>query len=142
MSKARPTSFSQALHPTTGHRALWVLSALLLFGCNKSPKEKLSGKWVGERIENVSAAQASRATGWVKGTTWEFSGDKMTVTIPAEPPRSGAFKIARIDGPKVMLSIARPDGLTVDSAMLTFADDKTLHWDIGQSREIVLAKTE
>jgi len=122
--------------------ALSALAAFALGGCSKSPKEKLSGKWVGERIENVSTDQASRAAGWVKGTSWEFAGDKMTVTVPAEPPRSGSYKIAKVDGSKVTLSIARPDGQTTDSATLTFADDKTLRWDIGESREIVLSRAE
>jgi hypothetical protein len=122
--------------------SLLLVVSLGLGGCSKSPKEKLWGKWVGERIENVSADQSARAGGWVRGSSWEFAGDKITITLPAEPPRSGAFKISKVEGSKVTLSIARPDGQTVDSALMTFVDDKTLRWDIGESREIVLSKVE
>jgi hypothetical protein len=142
MPHAPCASFAPARPARLVAASLIVLAALALTACSKSPKEKLAGKWTGDRIENVSARDASRAAAWVKGTTWEFSGEKMTVAIPAEPPRSGSYKVAKVEGDKVTLSIARPDGVTTDSAVLTFSDDKTLRWDIGESREIVLSKTE
>src|SRR5271155_5594787 len=62
-------------------------------GCEKSPRDKLQGRWLGESIENVPVSQAQKATGWVKGSAIEFSGNKVTVTIPAETPRTGSFKV-------------------------------------------------
>lgn len=115
---------------------------VLLASCSKSPEEKLAGKWTGDRIDNVSADQVARATGWVKGTTFEFSGDKLTVTVPAEPARKGTFKVTRLDGDKMVLSVARPDGPSQDEATLTLLDDKSMRWDIGQGREVLLVRAQ
>src|SRR5881394_1347607 len=98
----------------------------LLAGCAKRPEDKLAGKWVGDRIDNVSAEQVARATGWVKGTTFEFAGDKVTVTVPAEPARKGSFKVSRVDGDKMVLSVARPDVSTFDAATVTMHGDKIM----------------
>ena len=123
------------------HRIIPLLTMLFLFaGCAKRPEDKLAGKWVGDRIDNVTADQVARATGWVKGTTLEFAGDKLTVTLPAEPPRKGAFKVTRTEGDKIVLSVARPDTLTYDEATLTLHDGKSLSWDIGHGREVLLVR--
>jgi hypothetical protein len=122
-----------------------TLALTMLFlavGCGRAPEDKIAGKWIGERIDNVSADQVARATGWVKGTSMEFSGDKLTVTIPAEPARKGTFKVAKLEGDKMVLSVARSDGPGRDEATLTLMDDKTMRWDIGQGREILLVRAK
>jgi hypothetical protein len=137
------------------HRALvripflpLILGSLaLVAGCGKSPADKLAGKWVGDRIDNVSADDVARATGWVKGTSFEFAGDKVTVTIPAEPARKGTFKVAKAEGEKMTLAISRTDDKPGDStppdlALLTLIDAKTLRWDIGDSREVLLVRAQ
>jgi hypothetical protein len=58
-------------------------------GCGRGPADKLEGKWVGDRIDNVSAEQVARATAWVKATTLEFAGTA-TVTVPSEPSREAS----------------------------------------------------
>ena len=70
-------------------------------GCEKTPKDRLQGRWLGDSIENVPEAQLQKATGWVKGTALEFSGSKVTVTIPAESPRTGQFKVMKAEGDAV-----------------------------------------
>jgi hypothetical protein len=97
---------------------------------------------VGERIDNVSAEQLARATAWVKATTFEFAGDKVTVTIPTENARKGAFKVAKAEGDKLLLSVHRKDSAARDEIALTLQGDKTLRWDIGQSREITLVRAQ
>ena len=137
------------------HRALarvpllsLILGSLaLVAGCGKSPADKLAGKWVGDRIDNVSADDVARATGWVKGTSFEFAGDKVTVTIPAEPARKGTFKVAKAEGEKMTLAIARTDDKPGESsppdlASLTLIDAKTMRWDIGDSREVLLVRAQ
>jgi hypothetical protein len=117
--------------------------ALAMFasvGCGGGPADKLEGKWVGERIDNVSAEQVARATAWVKATTLEFAGDKLTVTIPAEPARKGTFKVAKVDGDKIVLSVLRKDTGARDESAFTVQGDKTLRWDIGDDREITLVR--
>ena len=122
---------------------LVLMTLFLLAGCGKGPEERLAGKWIGDRVDNVSADQVARATGWVKGTMFEFAGDKLTVTVPAEQPRKGTFKVARVDGEKLVLSVARGDKTTTDEAMLTLhGDNKSMTWDIGQGREVLLVRTQ
>jgi hypothetical protein len=123
-------------------KTLILVTLFGLCGCSRGPEDKLAGKWIGDRIDNVSAEQVARATGWVKGTTFEFTGDKLTVTVPAEAPRKGTFKVSRVDGDKMVLSVARPDARTYDEATLTMQSDKSMTWDIGQGREVLLVRTQ
>ena len=108
-------------------------------GCAKSPRDRLQGRWLGESIENVPAAELAKATGWVKGTAIEFSGNKVTVTIPAEAPRSGTFKVAKAEGDLYTVSFARDEG-SRDEAEMQLVDDHTMRWRIGAGREVVLLK--
>lgn len=110
-------------------------------GCEKTPKDKLQGRWLGEAIENIPAAEVPKATGWVKGTALEFSGTKVTVTIPAESPRSGQFKVAKVEGDMMTVSFLREEGGR-DEADFKLVGDDTLRWSIGQGREIVLTKAK
>ncbi len=111
----------------------------VLAGCEKSPRDKLQGRWLGESIENVPSAQLQKATGWVKGTAIEFSGSKVTVTIPAESPRSGSFKVSRKEGDTLLVSFNREEG-GHDEAEMTLVGDGQLRWKIGEGREIVMIK--
>ncbi len=106
-------------------------------GCEKSPRDKLQGRWLGESIENVPAAQVQKATGWVKGTAIEFAGSKVTVTIPAETPRSGTFKVSHKEGDTLLVSFNRDEG-GHDEAEMTLVGDQQLRWKLGEGREIVM----
>ncbi len=108
-------------------------------GCQKTPRDKLQGRWLGEGVENFPAAQVPKATGWVKGTAIEFTGNKVTVTVPAETPRSGTFKVARVDGEKIVVSFNRDEGGN-DESGFRFMNENTLRWDVGNGREVVLVK--
>ena len=124
-------------------RGIGLLTILVAASaCGRDASDKLQGKWVGDRIDNVNAEQLEAATAWVKSTTLEFAGDKLTVTIPAEQPRKGTFKVAREEGEKLVLSIARRDPAGRDETTLTLADPKTLRWDIGQNREVTLVRVQ
>jgi hypothetical protein len=108
-------------------------------GCEKSPRDRLQGRWLGEAIENVPAAQLQKTTGWVKGTAIEFAGNKVTVTIPAETPRSGTFRVSRKEGDTLLVSFLRDEGGR-DEAEMKLVGDQTLRWRVGEGREIVLLK--
>jgi hypothetical protein len=110
-------------------------------GCEKSPKDRLQGRWLGDSIENVPATQLQKATGWVRGTAMEFQGSKVTVTIPAETPRTGTFKVARAEGDTLLVSFLREEGGR-DEAELQLVNDQTLRWRIGTGREIVMLKAK
>ena len=111
-------------------------------GCDKSPRDRLQGRWLGESVENVPVSQVQKATGWVKGTAIEFSGAKVTVTIPAETPRSGTYKVSRLEakeGDVLLVSFNRDEGGR-DEAEMALVGDQTLRWRIGNGREIVMVK--
>jgi hypothetical protein len=110
-------------------------------GCEKTPKDRLQGRWLGESIENVPEAQVQKATGWVKGTAIEFSGNKVTVTIPAESPRSGQFKVSKVENDAMTVSFLREEGGR-DEAELRLVGEDTMRWNIGSGREVVLVKAK
>lgn len=109
-------------------------------GCEKSPRDKLQGRWLGESIENVPTNQLQKATGWVKGTAIEFNGNKVTVTIPAETPRTGTFKVQKKDDERLLVSFNRDEG-GHDEAEMQLMSDGVLRWRIGEGREIVMTKS-
>lgn len=86
-------------------------------------------------------AQVVKVTGWVKGTALEFSGGKVTVTIPAESPRTGQFKVLKAEGDAVTVSFLREEGGR-DEAEMRFVGDDTLRWSIGSGREVVLLRAK
>jgi hypothetical protein len=99
----------------------------------------LQGKWLGDSMTNVTPEQNAEVTAWVKGTSLEFAGDKMTVTVPAEQPRTTEFKVAKVDGNKVVLAWAREGGAS-EAARLVLAENDTLRLDVGEGREIALTR--
>jgi hypothetical protein len=108
-------------------------------GCEKSPKDRLQGQWDGQSIENLPAAQVQKATGWVKDTHLTFSGNKVTVQIPAEAPRTGTFTAVRKEGENLLVVFKRDEGGR-DEAEMALVGERELRWRIGQGREIVLTK--
>jgi hypothetical protein len=114
---------------------------LLLAGCGTTPKDRLQGKWLGDGIENIPPSQLAKATGWVKGTAIEFSGSKVTVTIPAETPRTGTFRVSKADGDRLTLTFLREEG-GKDEATFRLADERTLRWIVASGAEIILTRTQ
>ena len=120
--------------------ALFLLIVASSAACAKGPSAKLQGKWVGDHIDNVAIDQVARATGWVRELSFDIRGDNLTVAIPAEAPRSGTFEVASAEGRELTLSISGAG--RKDEAKLRFDDDeKRLHWDIGDGRDVVLVRT-
>ena len=109
----------------------FLSSSLILLAftsaCGHPVQRKLQGRWLGESVENVDSSFLTAATGWAKGTSFEFSGDRLTVTIPAEEPRSGTYSIGSVHDDKVALQAKRLDG-TVDSIELRVDDEHSLQW--------------
>jgi hypothetical protein len=124
-----------------GGSAFALIIPLAASGCAGSPKDRLQGRWLGEAIENMPSEQVQKATGWVKGTAIEFAGNKVTVTIPAETPRTGTFKVTKSDGDRLLVSFLRDEGGR-DEAEMQFTSDTSLRWKIGAGREIVLLRAK
>jgi hypothetical protein len=125
------------------HRTLAAIALLLqlplLVGCKSTPKDRLQGRWVGEGLENFASAQAARAMGWVRGTSFEFRGNRVTVTVPAESPRQGTFSISQQGADTMRVAFVRPQG-TRDEVELQFVEPDLVRWNLGDGRGIRLRK--
>jgi len=115
-----------------------MATSALVPGCGREPRERLQGKWRGIGIEGLMGEQESKADGWAKGTRLEFTGNKVTVTMPAESPRSGTFRVAQADGEKLKVQFKRPEG-GEDLADFKFEKDGTLRWIVGNA-QVVMTK--
>ena len=118
---------------------LLPLLGMLVTGCEKSPRDKLQGKWVGEYAQELHPSQAGSASGWAKGTHLEFSGNKVTVAVPAESPRTGTFKIDKANGNELDLVFKRSGG-GEDRAKIALADDGKLVWTLGGGVQVVMRR--
>jgi len=108
-------------------------------GCGNPLARKLEGRWLGAGVESFEQRDLAAATGWAKGVLFEFSGQKVTVAIPAEEPRSAPYRIAAVHGSRVDLSVERPDG-KLDPLSLVLDDERSLRWMIDSSHAVVLTR--
>ena len=111
----------------------------LIAGCGRSPKDRLQGRWLGERVENFPPGAAEKALEWVKGAAFEFKASAVTVSLPTESPREGTFRVARVDGNKLTLTFQRQEDRQYE-ADFELGQDGTLRWSVGEGRTIVLAQ--
>jgi hypothetical protein len=108
-------------------------------GCGHPVQKKLEGRWLGDSVENFDDGHVAAATGWAKGTSLEFAGSTLTVSIPAEEPRSGKYKVARVHNSDVELAVMRDDGRT-DKARFKLDDEHSIRWMLGDGRSVVLRR--
>ena len=119
---------------------LSVLGGLLgVVGCGHPVQKKLEGRWVGDGVENFDDKSVAPATGWAKGTSFEFSGSTLTVAIPAEEPRSGNYKIVSVRENDVEIAVSRKDG-SIDKARFKLDSEHAMRWMLGDERAVVLRR--
>lgn len=114
------------------------------FGCSKSPKDRLQGKWRGVGVERVAGEKArASAEGWARQTSLSFEGNAVTVAIPAEAPQSGTFKIAKVEGEKLSVDFKRSaqDPHPATSEFRLTKDDK-LVWSLGGADVIMTRQVD
>jgi hypothetical protein len=116
-----------------------VLGAASASGCGHPLSRKLEGRWFGSGVESFDQRELPAAVGWAKGVSFEFSGEKVTVAIPAEEPRTGPYRIASVHGSSVKLAVTRPDG-QADPLSLRMDDDKSMRWMLDDVHSIVLER--
>jgi hypothetical protein len=112
---------------------------LFVVGCSNAWTRRLEGRWFGESLVNVDPGVLAQATAWTRGTSFEFSGSKVTITIPTEMPRSAPYEIVKATDREVTIAVLRPDGQR-DIAHMTLLKPNTLEWDIGDQRAMVLQR--
>ncbi|MFO0551389.1 MAG: hypothetical protein U0271_23565 [Polyangiaceae bacterium] len=121
--------------------AIPILAAatFLITGCSKAPRDKLQGRWEGESISAMHPSQSERAQGWVKGTHLEFSGNKVTVSIPAESPRTGTFRVEKAEGDTMDVVFKRSEG-GEDRSKIRMTDDGKLVWALNGGVELTMKR--
>ena len=117
------------------------VSLLGLVACGNPVQRQLEGRWLGDSVESFEQRELSRATGWARGVSFEFNGSKVTVTIPAEDPRSAPYKVTGVHASDVRLAVLRPDGKT-DPMHLRIDDERSVRWMLDASHAIVLRRDE
>ncbi len=131
-------------------RACRALGVLLLVvvggGCGHPVQRKLEGRWIGEGVENFDDAVVAAATGWAKGTSFEFAGSSLTVAIPAEEPRTGSYKVVSVHQNDVSLAVT-PKGAAsseqeppAHKLRLKLDDERSMRWMLGDGRALILRR--
>ena len=118
-----------------------LVSLLGLVACGNPVQRQLEGRWLGDSVESFEQRELSRATGWARGVSFEFNGSKVTVTIPAEEPRSAPYQVTGVHSSDVRLAVLRPDGKT-DPMHLRIDDERSVRWMLDGSHAIVLRRDE
>lgn len=117
------------------------LSCIGLSACAHPLTRKLEGRWLGESVENFEDGEIAVATGWARGTSFEFSGSKITVAIPAEEPRTGSYKVESARVGEVVLAVSSNDG-HIQKTRLSLEDEQLIRWHIDDSRSLLLRREE
>lgn len=125
--------YSQLLAP--------VIVGLCGLGCSDDQARLLQGRWFGESLINVDADVVAPATAWARGTSFEFTGSNVTVTIPTELPRTGPYEVVKSEERDLTVAFRRPNG-QVDLAMFTLLEPHLMRWYVGDERAIVLRRVE
>lgn len=119
--------------------ALLLTAGALLSGCAHPAERALHGRWLGYSVENFDLRKVAEATAWARGTSFEFSGSRLTVSVPAEEPRSGSYTFKAIEDRTVRLAIL--DGAGQESELELIVDDETsLRWVLGEGRAVVMKR--
>jgi hypothetical protein len=125
-----------------GPRWLRLLVLALLpcvTACGNAGQRLLEGRWLGDGVENVDDDQSPAATGWAKGTSFEFAGSTLTVAIPAEEPRTGTYRISSMDEREVHIAVLDAEGEQTEMQLIV-DDEKHMRWVLGEGRSLVMRR--
>lgn len=133
---------------TRGQRMLRTAGALgclfllsLVPGCAHPAERALQGRWYGESVENFESEAVASATGWARGTSFEFRGKNLQVTVPAEKSRNGVYELSAIEERNVTLSVLDSRGEQSEIELIV-DDADSIRWVLGEGRTLVLKKQD
>src|SRR5690606_42057103 len=111
------------------------------FGCSHPAERALEGRWFGQSVENFDAEEVAAATGWARGTSFVFEGHRLRVTVPAEKPRTGVYRLTALEDRQVSLTVfdSRGEETQLD---LIVDDNESLRWVLGDGRTLVLKRQD
>ncbi|MDX2055478.1 MAG: hypothetical protein SFV15_23955 [Polyangiaceae bacterium] len=101
--------------------------------------KKLEGRWFGDSIENFRDEHVAAATGWAKGTSMEFSGSTVRVTIPTEEPRVGRYSVTGAHGTDVFLTVTSKEA-PASKVHFKMDDENSLRWLLAGGRAVVMRR--
>lgn len=118
---------------------VWLLA--LAFGsvACASPERALAGSWAGHNVESLDGSLSAARAGWAKGTSLSFSGSRITITLPGEPPRSGRYQVVAEDDGELELEVEGHSG-HIDRTRLTLETDDLLRWHLDNVHTLVLRR--
>jgi hypothetical protein len=114
--------------------ALWAC-----VGCSHPVARQIEGRWFGETVENFDPDDIPVATGWARGTSFEFSGGRVTISIPAEEPRSGRFEVVSAHDRDVVIDILG-DGVAGGPMAMTLLKEDVIRWHLDDLRSVLLRR--
>jgi len=109
--------------------------------CGHPVKRQLEGRWFGESVENFEQRELPAATGWARGVSFEFAGENLTVSVPAEEPRTAPYQVASVQRNDVRLSVQRPTG-EKESVRFRLDDERSIRWMLDEHHAVVLRREE
>jgi len=125
------------------HRILHALGGLvgllLVSSCAHPAERALQGRWEGQSVENFDKDAIAGATAWARGTSFEFEGRRLTVSVPAKPARTGVYELVEIQERHVTLSVLDSTG-EADEMELIVDDEESLRWVLDEGRTLVMAR--
>jgi hypothetical protein len=110
-------------------------------GCGHPVRRQLEGRWFGESVENFEQRELPSVTAWARGVSFEFAGENITVSMPAEEPRSAPYQVASVQRNDVRLSVQRPTGQK-DSVHFRLDDERSIRWMLDGHHAVVLRREE
>jgi hypothetical protein len=90
-------------------------------------------------VENFDDAEMAAATGWARGTELAFRGSRVTISVPAEEPKTGSYRLAAIEDRQVTLDVLGPDGEQSELELIV-DDERSLRWVLGEGRTLLLER--
>ncbi len=115
------------------------LLALSQGGCAHPAERALQGRWHGESVENFERDNLAAATGWAKGTSFEFEGKHLKVTVPEEKPRHGVYSLTSIENRQLTLSVLNAQGEQTELNLIV-DDAESLRWVLDEGRTLVMKR--
>lgn len=112
---------------------------LLTLGCAHPAEQAISGSWYGDSVENCDEEFVAAATGWARGTSFQFEGTRLKVTLPAQGTRTGVYSLAAIEDRTVVLNVLSSRG--EESELKLIVDDaQSIRWLLDDGRALVLKR--
>lgn len=122
--------------PAAAFGAFFALAAALV-ACSVSPERALAGSWAGQNVESLDGSVSAARSGWAKGTSLNFAGSQITITLPGEAPRRGRYQVVTNDDGRLEIEVKGHAG-HVDRTRLTLETDRLLRWHLDNVHTLVL----